>query len=65
MNKYTYIGPGVEFGSCISDNWTATTFAISEKKAKSNFKYQFKKTHNLLPNVKIDLPGVVKMIAEI
>lgn len=43
MNQYAYNGPVMEFGRCIADNWAGSTYATSEKKAKSNLAYQFKK----------------------
>lgn len=59
MNRYSYSGPVEEFGRCIAHNWTATTYAISEKKARSNFTYQFKKKFNKTPGTKIALPGKI------
>lgn len=61
--KYTYVGPVEEFGRCIAHNWTSTTYAPSERKARSNFIFQYKQANNKLPNTKIDLPGKV-MLAE-
>lgn len=46
MNQYAYNGPVMEFGRCIADNWVGSTYATSEKKAKSNLAYQFKKNNN-------------------
>lgn len=43
MNQYMYDGPVMNFGTCISDRWHGTTYAVSEKKARSNLAYQFKK----------------------
>lgn len=43
MNQYDYEGPVMEFDRCISNNWKGTTFAPTEKKAKSNLAYQYKK----------------------
>ena len=36
MNQYTYDGPVMNFGTCISDQWHGTTYAVSEKKARSS-----------------------------
>ena len=63
MNQYLYSGPVLEFGVCVSDKWNATTFAISEKKAKSNLEYQYKKKHNKTPSSKIKLPGKIEMVS--
>lgn len=57
MNQYAYNGPVMEFGRCIADNWAGSTYAASEKKAKSNLAYQFKKNNNRMPASKITLPG--------
>lgn len=63
MNEYIYDGPVMFFGACIMDRWTAKTRAVSEKKALSNFEYQYKKQHNLNPGAKIQLfPEKVIMI---
>lgn len=59
MDRYVYDGPVEEFGKCVSNRWTATTYAVSEAKARSNFEYQFKKQFNRGKNVKITLPGII------
>lgn len=43
MNTYVYEGPVMEFNRCVLSNWSATTAAKSEKKARNNLAYQFKK----------------------
>lgn len=55
--KYLYDGPVMYFEKCVAHRWTATTYAPSEKKARSNFIFQFTKVNNRLPNTKITLPG--------
>lgn len=62
MNKYIYKGPVTEFGKCIMNNWMAETYAPSEAKALSNFKFQFKQQNNRLPGSKIELPGTIIML---
>lgn len=57
MNKYSYDGPVMEFDRCIANRWKASTYAVSEKKARSNLTYQYKKRNNKLPNTMITLPG--------
>ena len=47
---YTYNGPVMYFDNCISDSFTATTYAVSIKKAKSNILYQVKKKFGLQIN---------------
>lgn len=61
MQHYIYDGPVLEFGVCISNNWKGVTFAISEKKAKSNLIYQFKKENNRMSSTKISLPGKLRL----
>ena len=43
MAVYRYDGPVMEFDKCISNRWQGETTASSEKKARSNLAYQFKK----------------------
>ena len=62
MNQYTYDGPVVAFDRCIAHRWKASTYAISESKARSNFMYQFKKQFNKTANCKVSLPGKIVMV---
>lgn len=57
--QYTYDGPVMEFGKCIANRWQASTYAISEGKARSNFAFQFKRDTNRMPSTKITLPGKI------
>lgn len=61
-SKYSYDGPVLEFDRVIADRWSASTFATSEKKARSNLVFQFKKKFNRAPNAKITLPGEIKRL---
>lgn len=61
MNLYSYNGPVMEFERCIDSHWESSTYAVSEKKARSNLEYQYKKTHNRKPGAKISLPGKIVM----
>lgn len=63
-HTYEYAGPVMEFDNCIERNWTATTYAKSEKKAMSNLAYRYKKDHNRAPNAKITLPGKIVLVKE-
>ena len=38
MNTYVYEGPVMEFNRCVLSNWSATTAAKSEKKARYKIK---------------------------
>lgn len=62
MQLYSYAGPVEYFGRCVADNWKASTYAESEKKARSNFEYQFKKRHGLMAGSRITLPGKIVMV---
>lgn len=61
-SQYSYDGPVEEFGKCIARKWTATTFAPSESKARSNLTYQFKKQFNKTPSTKITLTGKITKV---
>lgn len=59
MKRYVYDGPVEEFGKCITNRWTASTYAVSESKARSNLVYRFKQQFNKIPTTKITLPGEI------
>ena len=59
MNQYMYDGPVMEFDTCIMNRWKGSTYAESEKKAKSNLAYQFRKKTNRISSTRITLPGKV------
>lgn len=59
MNRYMYDGPVMEFETCIANHWQGSTYAASEKKARSNLAYQFKKKNNRIAGAKITLPGKI------
>lgn len=62
MNEYFYNGPVLEFDTCITPRWKASTYAVSEEKARSNFAFQFKKKYHKYQDAKIDLPGKITMV---
>lgn len=62
MNLYTYNGPVLEFDRIIADHWVSSTRAESEKKARSNLAYQFKKQTGRTPQSKITIPGKLNII---
>ena len=63
--KYSYSGPVKEFDRIISDKWSGSTFAVSEKKARSNLIFKFKKQFGKIPASKISLPGKVILESEV
>lgn len=63
MNHYKYKGPVTNFDICTTNNWASETYAVSEKKALSNFKYQYKKLFGISSNSgKIGLPGKITVV---
>ena len=62
MNLYAYNGPVLEFDRIIADHWVSSTRAESEKKARSNLAYQFKKQTGRAPQSKITIPGKLSII---
>lgn len=59
MKLYSYEGPVMEFERIVANRWTATTYAVSENKARCNLAYRFKKENNRTPATKITLPGKI------
>ena len=57
---YTYEGPIRYFDEIVAENWYGRTYAVSEKQAKSNLAYQYKREHGLIASTKITLTGEVK-----
>lgn len=61
-HKYAYDGPVLEFDTCVADHWKGETMAPTERKARSNLTYQYKRQNNRLPGTKVKLPGKVKLV---
>lgn len=60
--KYVYDGPVLEFDKLVANHWKGETMALSEKKARSNLAYQYKKKNNRNAGIKVTLPGEIKMV---
>ena len=60
MYRYSYEGPVMRFDICVATRWTGETMAETEKKARSNLVYKFKKENNLVPQTKVTLPGAIR-----
>ena len=60
MKMYVYDGPVMEFDRCVINNWHGETYAASEKKARSNLVFQFKKYNNKIPSTRVTLAGKIK-----
>lgn len=61
MRRYIYEGPVYEFDKLISEKWRGETVAKSEKQAKVNLAYQYKKKTGRKPTSKISLPGKISI----
>lgn len=58
--EFGYEGTVKSFNTVLTNNWKGTTRAKSEKQARSNLIYQYKKQHDLdVRSAKISLPGRV------
>lgn len=62
MHKFIYDGPVKEFDRCVSNNWHGETMAVSEKKARNNLTYQYKKGSGRTQSTNITLPGPIQMV---
>lgn len=62
INVYSYSGPVEEFGRCVTRQWSAQTRATSEKEARSNLSYQYKKQFKKAVNVRVNLPGKITIV---
>ena len=61
-HTYVYKGPVMLFDKVVADNWSASTNAVSDGKARSNLAYKFKKQFNMVPSMRIILPGELKRL---
>lgn len=57
MPRYSYEGPVLSFGKCVCDHWYGETWAPTEKKARTNLAYQFKKQGGLIAATNVVIPG--------
>lgn len=62
MNRYSYVGPVMEFDRYVADSWRGETTASSEAKARSNLAYRYKKENGKAPGAKITLPGKITLV---
>ena len=58
---YKYEGSVMLFKRVVKDKWIAYTRAPSEKKARNNLMFRFKKENGYMPTAKIYLPGKVTL----
>lgn len=65
MKYYIYEGPVLQFGKVVDQRWHGVTYAVSEKKARNNLTFRYKREHGLVPGANITLPGEFKEIEEL
>lgn len=64
MTLYSYEGPVMEFERIVANRWKASTYAVSENKARSNLAYRYKKENNKVAATRITLPGKIVAVNE-
>ena len=64
MNLYLYDGPVTSFGKPITKRWRGSTYATSDKKARSNLIYQYKKKNHLQAASRVEFPSAIVMAKE-
>lgn len=62
QHLYSYKGPVFFFDKCVDEHWNSETYAASEKKARSNLAYQYKRENGYASNSKITLTGKIRMV---
>jgi hypothetical protein len=62
MNKYIYNGPVKVFDTVVNPCWAGQTIASSERKARNNLAYQYKKEFNKSRDARVSLPGKLSII---
>ena len=62
MHKYSYEGPVKVFDDIVTRSWKAGTVAESEKKARSNLAFQYKRDHGLVPATRVTLSGKILLV---
>lgn len=60
MIRYVYDGPVYVFQTLVTSCWHGETMADTEKKARSNLTYQYKKQTGRARTAKVRLTGDVK-----
>ena len=63
--RYAYEGPVLCMDRLVSSKWSGETVAVSEKQARNNLAYQFKKKAGLSPSAKVTLVGKLRELETI
>lgn len=56
---YEYRGPVRIFEEIVNSDWHGYTYAMTEKQARNNLTYQYKRQRGLIPETKVTLTGKV------
>lgn len=64
MPVYCYDGPVKCFDQIVNPHWKGSTFAKTEKKARSNLTHQYKRETRRSVSSKITLPGKLVVIED-
>ena len=59
---YRYQGPVMSYDKCVQENWEGETIAVSERKARNNLAYQWKKRNGYAPSFKVRLPEALIIV---
>jgi hypothetical protein len=59
---YQYDGAVLIFDRIVANRFTAQTMATSEKKARSNIAWQYRKAGNVADHIPVTLTGLIKEI---
>lgn len=62
MKLYSYDGPVMVFEKIVANHWKASTYAPSEKKARSNLAFQFKMKMGKIARSVVTLPGKIQVV---
>ncbi len=62
--KFEFTGGIWLFEREVARNWTATTYAVSEKQALSNLAFQAKKKMGLISTARVTLKGKISIVVD-
>jgi len=64
FKKFIYDGPIFLFNKMVVPKWYVETYALTEARALSNFKFRAKMVFGYSKTAKIDLPAKIKVADE-
>lgn len=62
MNLYVYKGSVKNFDTVVQRDWEGRTMATTEKRARTNLAFQWKRQHGRSPNYNVTLPGEIAIL---